>query len=66
MRMVGVEQGIYGADCGVPCSTEEKMEENRMAVLEVEESEVVVKVWLGLMALVCSAAAAKRAGRSRV
>jgi hypothetical protein len=35
--MVGVEQGIYGADCGVPCSTEEKMEENRMAVLEVEE-----------------------------
>lgn len=67
MRMVGVEQGIYGADCGVPCSTEEKIEENRMAVLEVEEREVGSKGVVGVNGFsLFPAAAAKRAGRSRV
>ncbi|CAI6049915.1 unnamed protein product [Clonostachys chloroleuca] len=32
VRMVGIEHVVYGADCGVPCSTERTMEENKEAV----------------------------------
>jgi 6-methylsalicylate decarboxylase len=35
MKMTGIEHIIYGADCGVPCSTEDTMEENRSAVKEI-------------------------------
>ncbi|MCJ1474622.1 hypothetical protein MMC13_003282 [Lambiella insularis] len=33
LHMVAPDHLVYGADCGVPCSTEETMEENRMKVL---------------------------------
>ena len=36
IRMVGIERCVYGSDCGVPCSTELTMEENRQSVCEVE------------------------------
>lgn len=35
--MVGWRQCIYGSDCGVPCSTDATMEENRQAVVGVEK-----------------------------
>ena len=31
-NMAGIDHSVYGADCGVPCSTELTMEENRDAV----------------------------------
>jgi predicted metal-dependent TIM-barrel fold hydrolase len=37
MRMVNIERLVYGADYGVPYSTEDTMEENWIAALEVEE-----------------------------
>jgi predicted TIM-barrel fold metal-dependent hydrolase len=50
ITMVGKERCVYGADCGVPCSTERTMEQNRMAVLEIErelgiEGEVGMNGW---------------------
>jgi len=41
-KMVGSEHVVYGADCGVPCSTHETMESNRRAVMQVEK-EIGVK-----------------------
>ncbi|EED21370.1 C6 transcription factor, putative [Talaromyces stipitatus ATCC 10500] len=43
VQMVGVEHVIYGADCGVPCSTEQTMEENKADVLRWESSNGVFK-----------------------
>lgn len=43
VKMVGREKVVYGADCGVPCSTHETMERNREDVLEVER-ELGMKV----------------------
>lgn len=34
--MVGLKHIIYGADCGVPCSTNATMAENQKDVLEIE------------------------------
>lgn len=50
IKMVGKERCVYGADCGVPCSTEVTMEKNRLAVLEIEkelgvEGEIGVNGW---------------------
>lgn len=39
LKMVGKDHVVYGADCGVPCSTAETMEENRHAVISVSESQ---------------------------
>ena len=36
LHMVPADHLVYGADCGVPCSTESTMEANRKAVLEYE------------------------------
>jgi len=36
IKMVGSGRCVYGADCGLPCSTEATMEENRRDVLGVE------------------------------
>ena len=36
LRLVGKEHVVYGADCGVPCSTEATMEENRKNILGYE------------------------------
>jgi 6-methylsalicylate decarboxylase len=35
VKMVGPEHVVYGADCGVPCSSEETMEKNRKAIVQV-------------------------------
>ncbi|KAI3401790.1 hypothetical protein diail_8168 [Diaporthe ilicicola] len=37
IQLVGVGNVIYGADCGVPCSTEATMAENQQDVKDVEE-----------------------------
>lgn len=37
VKMVGLDHVVYGADCGVPCSTEATMEENRRDVIAVEK-----------------------------
>lgn len=34
--LVGCDHIVYGADCGVPCSTEETLEENRKSILAYE------------------------------
>lgn len=36
LRLVGKERVVYGADCGVACSTEQTMEENRRNILGFE------------------------------
>lgn len=36
LRLVGKKHVVYGADCGVPCSTEATMEENRKNILAYE------------------------------
>ena len=61
MRMVGWEHCVYGADCGVPCSTDDTMEENRMAVLEVEKREMGQEGRVGMNGWKLFPAAAKRA-----
>ena len=38
VKMVGEGHVVYGADCGVPCSRMETMEENRRAVVEVAKA----------------------------
>jgi len=65
MRMVGVDRCIYGADCGVPCSTEATMEENRMAVLEVEQRELGQKGKIGTNGWALFPDAAKRAEQTK-
>ncbi|RYP16752.1 hypothetical protein DL765_004929 [Monosporascus sp. GIB2] len=37
IKMTGIEHVVYGADCGVPCSTEATMEENRRTVRAIAE-----------------------------
>jgi predicted TIM-barrel fold metal-dependent hydrolase len=37
IKMTGIEHVVYGADCGVPCSTEATMEENRATVRTIAE-----------------------------
>ena len=37
VKMVGKEKVVYGADCGVPCSTHDTMESNRASVLRLEK-----------------------------
>ena len=36
LRLVGKERVVYGADCGVPCSTAKTMEENKACLLAYE------------------------------
>lgn len=36
LHMVSPDHLVYGADCGVPCSTESTMEANKKAILEYE------------------------------
>lgn len=37
IKMTGIHHVVYGADCGVPCSTEATMEENRRTVRDIAE-----------------------------
>ena len=61
MGIVGAQHCIYGADCGVPCSTEANMEENRMAVMTVEEKVTGGKGTVGANGWALFPEAAKRA-----
>ncbi|GAW16317.1 hypothetical protein ANO14919_057420 [Xylariales sp. No.14919] len=38
VKMTGIEHIVYGEDCGVPCSTEATMEENRAVVKLISNS----------------------------
>ena len=38
VKMVGKSHVVYGADCGVPCSTPSTMEDNRQSVMNVAKS----------------------------
>ena len=62
MKMVGVGHCIYGADCGVPCSTEATMEENRRDVLAIEEGMNGEPGKIGTNGWALFPEAAKRAG----
>ena len=37
-KMVGQDHIVYGADCGVPCSTPTTMDENKASVKNIAES----------------------------
>ncbi|KAJ5104992.1 hypothetical protein NUU61_002339 [Penicillium alfredii] len=64
VQMCGVGRCVYGADCGVSCSTEATMEENRHDV-QVFEREMSIPVnTIGENGWKLFPAAAKRAGSS--
>lgn len=60
LHMVPADHLVYGADCGVPCSTESTMEANRKAVLEYEGLSKVQRDAIGRNILLLLPAAAKR------
>ncbi|KAF2158910.1 hypothetical protein M409DRAFT_30615 [Zasmidium cellare ATCC 36951] len=60
VKMVGPEHVIYGADCGVPCSTHDTMEENRLAVVRIEKELGLQKASIGANGWRLFPAAAKR------
>ena len=60
LHMVPADHLVYGADCGVPCSTESTMEANRKAVLEYEGLSKVQRNAIGRNILLLLPAAAKR------
>lgn len=37
IKLTGINHIVYGAGCGVPCSTEDTMEENRQFVMEISQ-----------------------------
>lgn len=63
LKMVGKKGCIYSADCGVPCSSEATIEENRIAVLKFEEENGLQKNTIVFELFI---AAAKRAKRARL
>ena len=60
LHMVSADHLVYGADCGVPCSTESTMEANRRAVLEYEGLSKGQRDAIGRNILLLLPAAAKR------
>ena len=60
LHMVSADHLVYGADCGVPCSTESTMEANRKAVLEYEGLLKIQRDAIGRNVLSLLPAAAKR------
>ena len=60
LHMVSADHLVYGADCGVPCSTESTMEANRKAVLEYEGLMKCQRDAIGRNVLSLLPAAAKR------
>ena len=60
LHMVSADHMVYGADCGVPCSTESTMEANRKAVLEYEGLLKSQRDAIGRNVLSLLPAAAKR------
>ena len=64
LHMVSADHLVYGADCGVPCSTVSTMEANRRAVLEYEGLSKGQRDAIGRNVLSLLLAAAKRLGES--
>ncbi|KAF2094368.1 hypothetical protein NA57DRAFT_80182 [Rhizodiscina lignyota] len=60
VKMVGSERIIYGADCGVPCSTVHTMEENRASVRNVSKEMGLDAEFVGRNAWDLFPAAARR------
>lgn len=60
LHMVSADHLVYGADCGVPCSTEATMEANRKAVLEFEGLSQEQRTAIGRNVLALFPAAAQR------
>ena len=60
LQMVAPDHLVYGADCGVPCSTESTMEANKEAVLEYEGLSRSQRDAIGRNVLSLFPAAAKR------
>ena len=65
VKMVGREHVLYGADCGVPCSTQHTMERNREAVLAVEREEGMEEGTVGKNGWTLFPSAAKRVETNR-
>lgn len=63
LHMVPADHLVYGADCGVPCSTEATMEANRKAVLEFEGLSTSQCNAIGRNVLSLFPAAAERLGK---
>jgi hypothetical protein len=64
--MVGAAHCIYGSDCGVACSTVATMEENRQAVLDVEQCETGRSGETGMNGWKVFPRAAKRVATSKI
>jgi predicted TIM-barrel fold metal-dependent hydrolase len=62
VQMVGIENVIYGADCGVPCSTEATMTENQKDVVAFEKNILNDTGVVSRNGWALFPAAAKRAG----
>ncbi|KAF4627066.1 hypothetical protein G7Y89_g11091 [Cudoniella acicularis] len=61
LKMAGMHGCIYGADCGVPCSREATMEENRKSVLKIEREHGIEAGTIGNGGYDLFPSAAKRA-----
>lgn len=48
IKMTGIHHVVYGADCGVPCSTEATIEENRRIVRNISEKVTGDGEFLGM------------------
>lgn len=65
MEMVGIDHVVYGSDCGVPCSNETTMEENKNDVKEFERNAGVEEGRIGRNGWNMFPAAALRVEQSR-
>jgi predicted TIM-barrel fold metal-dependent hydrolase len=61
LKMVGKDRCIYGADCGVLCSTTATMEENRISVLKIEEEHGLERSKIGFNGFALFPGAAEQA-----
>jgi 6-methylsalicylate decarboxylase len=64
VEMVGHENVVYGSDCGVPCSNEHTLEENRKDVKEFERANGHQEGLIGKNGWSLFPAAAERASKS--
>lgn len=60
LKMVGQDHVVYGADCGVPCSTSATMETNRESLLREAEAQGLDANKIGINAWKLFPAAAER------
>ncbi|KAI0170059.1 hypothetical protein BJ166DRAFT_562319 [Pestalotiopsis sp. NC0098] len=65
LLMVGIDHVVYGSDCGVPCSNETTMEENKNDVKEFERNAGVEEGRIGRNGWNMFPAAARRVEQSR-